>query len=534
MLNLERQTNMLRAAEESMSSGSTYASGTRASMISASSTLVSTPDDAEERDKSSLGTNSSRLSKGYSEETESQLLEQTFAHELMLGQEAQIMGGSLNALVERLTSHESIPNALFVAAFYLTFRLFTTPLGLAQALAYRFEYASANSRTSELVHIRVCNVFKGWLENHWQQSYDRDALPFIVVFAEESLIPILQVAGQRLHELAITLMHDSTLEPRRLSASLSGLIADPPSPMLSKSQLNALKVFRMGGGTASVLDFDALEIARQITLKVSALFCRVRPEELLAAGRTDRPTPSAQNLRSMATLSNNLTSLVADSILQLEEAKKRAAMIKQWVKIAEKCLELNNYESLMAIVCSLCSTNVSRLNKTWEMTAPKVKTSFEGLKKVVDVSRNYAALRQQFQEVNPPCVPFMGMYRTDLIFIHEGNPDTRQLQTGKEPIEVVNMDKHIKTAKVVVGLQHFQLPYCLTEVPELQEWLQSQLEHTGSGNEKQHYRRSLYLEPRNMDQQRAPGTNGLAALVKEKEKFDFLAWTKVSGAKPVP
>ena len=41
------------------------------------------------------------------------------------------MGGSLRALIEKLTAHQSTPDAMFVSTFYLTFRLFATPLEFA-------------------------------------------------------------------------------------------------------------------------------------------------------------------------------------------------------------------------------------------------------------------------------------------------------------------------------------------------------------------------------------------------------------------
>jgi hypothetical protein len=67
-------------------------------------------------------------------------MEKTFAHELVYNKEGQIAGGTLPALIERLTTHDSTPDALFVSTFYLTFRLFASPVEFAEALVDRFEY----------------------------------------------------------------------------------------------------------------------------------------------------------------------------------------------------------------------------------------------------------------------------------------------------------------------------------------------------------------------------------------------------------
>ena len=285
----------------------------------------------------------------------------------------------------------------------------------------------------------------------------------------------------------------------------------------------------MGGSNVSILDFDPLELARQITIKESAIFCSILPEELIATEWMKRSGSLAVNVRAMSTLSTDLANLVADSILQLEEPKKRATLIKQWIKIANKCLELKNYDSLMAVICALNSSTIARLKRTWELVSQKTKAILEELKQIVDVSRNYVVLRQRLQSHPPPCLPFVGIYLTDLTFVDHGNQTTRQLNTEEGSLSVINFDKHVKTAKIISELQRFQIPYRLTEVPELQAWMQDQLVRVRSTGEKsfqQYYRRSLFLEPREPPQIRTTtplGTNNSSGRAGEKG-FDFLGW----------
>ena len=237
----------------------------------------------------------------------------------------------------------------------------------------------------------------------------------------------------------------------------------------------------------------------------------------------------AVNVRAMSTLSTDLANLVADSILQLEEPKKRAVLVKQWVKIANKCVELKNYDSLMAVICALNSSTIARLKRTWELVSQKTKAILEVLKKIVDVSRNYVVLRQRLQSHVPPCLPFVGIYLTDLTFVDHGNQTTRQLTTEEGSLRLINFDKHMKTAKIISELQRFQIPYRLTEVPELQTWMQDQLVRVRSAGEKSfqnYYRRSLFLEPREQAQVQARvpafGTN-ISGKASDKG-FDFLSW----------
>ncbi|EDN05339.1 conserved hypothetical protein [Histoplasma mississippiense (nom. inval.)] len=475
------------------------------------------------------------------------LLEKTYAQELMF-KDGQVIGGSLRALIEKLTAHQSTLDALFVSTFYLTFRHFATPTDFAEALMDRYDYIGDNTEAAGPVRLRVYNIFKGWLESHWRHDCDDVALPSILKFARTTLTRTLSSAATRLEDLAekVSTLHGPVV-PRLVSSmgktnTAVGQYVSPdvplPTPIISKSQLNLLKQWRGGGQPITILDFDALELARQFTLKESRIFCSILPEELLGTEWMKKSGSLAVNVRAMSTLSTDLANLVADCILQQEEPKKRAVVVKQWVKVASKCLELNNYDSLMAIICSLNSSTISRLRRTWELVSHKTKILLEQLREIVDVSRNYAVLRQRLQGHVPPCLPFVGTYLTDLTFVDHGNQDTRALPTGDGSKLVINFDKHMKTAKIISELQRFQIPYRLTEVPELQTWIQDQLIRVRSAGDKSfqnYYRRSLALEPREQSLQRSSARETNSALAREtpKEKFDFLSWTHSSKSKTV-
>ncbi|KAK9856235.1 Cell division control protein [Penicillium brevicompactum] len=487
------------------------------------------------------------------EETEANILEKTYAHELIY-KEGSVMGGSLRALIEKLTAHQSTPDAMFVSTFYLTFRLFATPLEFAEALATRFEYIGDTPHAAGPVRLRVYNIFKGWLESHWRHDRDNSALQFIINFARTKLAADLPTAGKRLLDLADKVSAvGGPVVPRLVSSmgktntSIAQYIHPDtplPPPVLAKKEHNLLKQWKNNEGTLSIIDFDPLELARQLTIKESRIFCAILPEELLDTEWTKKSGSLAVNVRAMSTLSTDLAHLVADSILCLEEPKKRAVTIKHWVKIATKCLELNNYDSLMAIICSLNLSMISRLKRTWDIVSQKTKIALEHLRGIVDVSRNYAVLRQRLQNHVPPCLPFVGTYLTDLTFVDHGNQSSRTLSTNESEMDVINFDKHMKTARIISELQRFQIPHRLTEVPELQAWMQNELvrvrslrSHGDETTNQQFYRRSLVLEPR--EQSRSATTlqsqeSNPSILDNAKDKFDFLSWTNQSKAKSVP
>jgi hypothetical protein len=536
---------------------STYPNSVRgdsASIISEVSTRATTPDHSPlnrhgDPALSSFGS-ASELHSIDSEEVENQLLETTYAHELIYNKEGQISGGSLPALVEQLTTHESTPDAMFVTTFYLTFRLFTTSIDFAQALIDRFDYVGESQEIGVPVRLRVYNMFKGWLESHWQPDCDASTLGIIHTFATGKLRTALPAAAKRLADLTVkvTEVHAGALVPRLVSSmgktGISSTIhsdSTAPNPVISKSQLNALK---NKSSTCHILDFDPLELARQITIIESKLFCSIQPRELLASEWTKKNTTKAVNVRAMSTLSTDLANLVADTILTLEDPKKRAVIIKHWIKISMKCLELNNYDSLMAIICSLNSSMVLRLKRTWECVSVKTKARLEELRAIVDVGRNYAVLRARLQNHVAPCIPFVGIYLTDLTFVDVGNQTTRQLpgDSGREGVSVINFDKHMRTAKIVGQLQSFQVPYNLVPIPEMQDWMEAQIQRVRSSdqsNVQSYYRRSLLLEPREPPQsvKAAPAVDSSAQSItsanSNKDRFDFLSTFNFSSASTI-
>jgi len=542
-----------------LSSGtaSTYMSrDSESSLMSHASTRASTPEHSlspkNQPSISELSTAGSSTLAEEVDEVESKLLEKTFAHELMFNKEGQVTGGSLPALVERLTTHEATPDAMFVSTFYLTFRLFCSPAKLAEALIDRFDYVGDAPHVSGPVRLRVYNVFKGWLESHWRDETDREALKLIEPFAEYKLGSILPSAGKRLLELAQRVSSSGgTLVPRLVSSmgktntAISQYVpAETPLPPsnISKGQLGSLNNWKIGGTCPTILDFDPLEVARQITIKQMNIFCAIMPEELLGSQWMKKGGVESPHVKAMTALSTDLSNLVADTILHYNEVKKRATVIKHWIKIAHQCLELHNYDALMAIICSLNSSTITRLRKTWEVVSAKRREMLKILQAIVEPSQNNKVLRTRLHGHVPPCLPFQGMFLTDLTFVDIGNPATKQLpgHEGSEQsgLTVVNFDKHMRTAKIIGELQRFQIPYRLTEIPDLQTWLQAEivrvreLEAPGNNVQVSYYRKSLLLEPRETQTLKTPIEGPSISGKDNGSRTDLFAWMRGSSTNP--
>lgn len=448
---------------------------------------------------------------------EAQAEHQASPTKLIQGKDGQILGGTLSALVECMTSESSAPEASILRTFFLSFRSFTTAAELAEALIERYKQVVADRLASTPARLRVLNVFRQWLECHWSHERDGPALPIIREFACDTSIQLLPSARSKLLELVEKAPMDGRYElrshgsnrelegaqPRSLTKMVNSQPA--PQPLISKIQMTQLHEDKIG-----LVDIEPLEMARQLTLIVSRYYCAVTAEELHPSNLNSKERRS-QTVRTLARISTDLANMVTHTILYNEEVKKRSAVLRHWIRVAGCCNELSNYDSLMAIVCALNSSTVSRLKRTWALVPGKQQESFKELSLVVDTHRNYGALRQKLQACQLPCLPFVGMFLSDLTFVDAGNPNMRTLHCSsgdsQSEVKCINFDKHARTVKIIEQFQSFQVPFNLLALPSFHDWLVAQFDkirRSDRDGTQEAYQQSLRIEPRAENLRSAP------------------------------
>lgn len=419
---------------------------------------------------------------------EAQILHKTYAHELVLNHQGQVTGGTLNALVERIAECDVKQDHDTVVAFMICFRKFVTPRDFAQALLHRFDYSVDNKINGFSICRRVYQIFKKWTETYWDIELDRAALGEIRFFAIHRL-PLLSSyeAGILLGlvgRLSTGYTEGTLVVPFvpfvsnvRPSAELYGVDDVLQAKLLSKRDLIALRNACNGGKSCSIMDFHCTEVARQITLISNSKFREITQQELLSLVEDGQ---NGQHMSKLAEIDNSIVYLVVESVLNIEVTKKRAAMIKQWIKIASFCEKLSNYEGILMITAGLKKAAIMRLKVTWSYVAEKHRSRMNELCELVEQGpSNWKNMRKRLDESAAPCQPFLGMYQTDMQFLAQGNAKTRILPGSSadpaDAISVVNFDRYMRIARLICQVQRFQVPYQKTQpVEELQAWLKMQ------------------------------------------------------------
>lgn len=380
--------------------------------------------------------------------------------DMVITPDGHVKGATLEALMARLTIHDNF-DAPFNSTFLLTYRSFTTTETFLDLLFKRFkvmmpegltpaEQLLWTDKTQRPIQLRVFNVMKSWLETYHYPNTDGVFYPLIRTFVQKemSALPSMKLASTQLLRL---------IDKREFVAHHEALGSSSPSPAPHRAlgTLAPQPIFPRNLKRIKLLDLEPLEVARQLTVKESDAFRNIKPSECLNKSWCGpQGDVKAPGIRGMIATSNLLMTWVTTGILESTDTKKRALVLRHWIAIAEQAQQLQNYATMSTISSALNSSPILRLRKTWEQVHPRAKHQLDQLTRIMDSNKNFSSYREIIRNLNPPCIPFLGVYLTDLVFIQDGNPDFLK------DSHLINFGKRHKTAEVIKKIMiHQSMPY---------------------------------------------------------------------------
>lgn len=254
--------------------------------------------------------------------------------------------------------------------------------------------------------------------------------------------------------------------------------AKPPKAILPKSK-----------DTTDFLEWNPTEIARQITIIEYNIFRKITPKECFALGwnKKDKNIQSP-NIVALIERFNVMSAWISTMIVREEVFKRRVALLTHWIRVAQECKELHNFNGVVTIISALNNSGIHRMRKTKEQVPKKEIGIYQELCDLVSQNNSYKNLRAAVKTSHPPCIPYIGMFLTDLTFIEDGNKDTWKMT------EMINFFKRRKIAQIIMEIRNMQcVPYHFEKVPVLYQLLET-CETVWSDDEI--YEQSLKLEPR--------------------------------------
>lgn len=435
---------------------------------------------------------------------------------LMFNDDGSLAGGTLPAFIEYLTPSDAFVDLSIVSSLLLTFRLFATPIELAEAAIYRFYHPLENtlsekatsaedeSATADRIQFRVLNLLKEWVRSHWYAARDVEALPTLQSFlrsvleGENKAVAALaqrivtELSGRRdsvdasgfsmdISRDVVDRMRSAGRLPTKQLVTGSPVASTPVTPIagssamelprISKSLINQLKARQYAN--VNILDFNPLELARQLTLLENRLYCRLRPEVVVES--TDAVKPA--DVRAMSDLNAVIVTWIANTILKEGlDVKRRVAYMKFWLKVAKESLVLKNFSLVHTIESALQIAPIRRLKSIRASLPQKYNAYLEEFTQFTSLSGNFAAYRSALKRSEAPGIPFMGRILSDVV-LQKQVPAFRP--SPKDPsVKLVNFSRCRSLAAIMADMIRFQQPYNLKEVAEIQHYLNYTLDRS--------------------------------------------------------
>ncbi|KAM9176522.1 rap guanine nucleotide exchange factor 1 isoform 7-T7 [Mergus octosetaceus] len=310
-----------------------------------------------------------------------------------------VRGGSGDILLVHATETDRKDLVLYCEAFLTTYRTFITPEELIKKLQYRYE--------------KFCHF-----PDTFKKRVSKNTFFVLVRVVDElCLVELTEEILKLLMDLVFRLVCNGELSLARV---LRKNILDKVDQKKMLRFANSTKPLAARGVAArpgTLHDFHSHEIAEQLTLLDAELFYKIEiPEVLLWA--KEQNEEKSPNLTQFTEHFNNMSYWVRSIIMLQEKAQDRERLLLKFIKIMKHLRKLNNFNSYLAILSALDSAPIRRLE--WQ------KQTSEGLAEyctLIDSSSSFRAYRAALADVEPPCIPYLGLILQDLTFVHLGNPD---------------------------------------------------------------------------------------------------------------
>ncbi|RKP20447.1 ras GEF [Rozella allomycis CSF55] len=191
--------------------------------------------------------------------------------------------------------------------------------------------------------------------------------------------------------------HIASKSSSSLSSQLTSDDFSSNSVVKNSKNASSVNIDIIDDHASDILQVDPQHFAEQMALMDCKLFVRIGIDEFQSVSWTN-PNEKHKKAPNIVMMTQRFNQ-VLDSITFL--------------------VEINDYNSLKCVLSALESTPIYRLQKTWAMIPRKDQVLYERLLEIMSMKDNNKAYRERLLNTKPPCIPYLGLYLSDITYLIE-------------------------------------------------------------------------------------------------------------------
>ena len=219
--------------------------------------------------------------------------------------------------------------------------------------------------------------------------------------------------------------------PSSLEYQSPKIILDNYSP--SSDLLSVLNVLFNDAHISFVLSYDSRSLADHFTMIEKDMLQEIDWKDLIELKWNKELTPvnswleiivnddyyiENKGVNLVIARFNLMVNWIISEILLTQSPNERIHLISRFIHIAQHCLELQNFATLMQIILALTSQRIQKLKQTWKDLIPGDILLLKNLEELASPLKNFLNIRLTINQIKPSkgCIPFVGLYLSDLTF----------------------------------------------------------------------------------------------------------------------
>jgi hypothetical protein len=170
-----------------------------------------------------------------------------------------------------------------------------------------------------------------------------------------------------------------------------------------------------------IFDYTEEEIAISLTSICYSLICKINSEELLNCNFSKKNNNErSPNVMKFIQRLDKLNLFIIEDICSYDEVKKRAEAITKWVKIAEECKKLYNFNDTLLITTCFSNYLLKRLALTCKKVPKSTTKKMSELKKFCNNNQRYLNIRREIvKRQGRFYIPYIGIITKEIVNLEE-------------------------------------------------------------------------------------------------------------------